>query len=86
MTRDLRQELAANATQRAELTAALTAAERQERDLIAAAWRERIGPGEIAKAAGRSGAHVRKFRPEDVPPARTGGNAAPKRRRKKVAG
>lgn len=82
MTRDLRQELAANAKERADLTASLAAAEQRERELIADAWRDHISPGEIAALAGRSGAHVRKLRPDDIPPARMGGGAAQKRRRK----
>lgn len=83
MTGDVREQLAANAKRRAELAAETTAVEQEERDLIAAAWREHVPPGEIATLAQRSGAHVRKLRPEDVPPAKLGGGAAPKRRRRK---
>lgn len=83
MTGDVREQLAANATLRAELAAQQAVADQEERDLIAVAWREHVPPGEIANLAQRSGAHVRKLRPEDVPPAKLGGNAAPKRRRRK---
>ena len=82
MTSDVREQLAANARRRAELAAAKTAVEQEEHDLIAQAWREHVPPGEIAALVGRSGAHVRKLRPDDVPPARIGGNAAKKRRRR----
>jgi hypothetical protein len=84
MTSDVREQLAANTKRRAELAAETAEAEQEERDLIAAAWREHIPPGEIAALAGRSGAHVRKLRPSDVPPAKLGGGAAPKRRRRKA--
>lgn len=83
MTGDVRRQLADNAERRAEIAAQGAAAEQEERDLIVAAWREHIPPGEIAALAQRSGAHVRKLRPEDVPPARLGGGAAPKRRRRR---
>ena len=83
MTGDVREQLAANAKRRAELAADTATAEQEERDLIAAAWREHIPPGEIAALVQRSGAHVRKLRPDDVPPARLGGGAATKRRRRK---
>lgn len=83
MTGDVRERLAANAKKRADLASETTAAEQEERDLIAEAWHEHVPPGEIATLAHRSGAHVRKLRPEDVPPAKLGGNAAPKRRRRK---
>ena len=79
MTRDLRRDLETNRETRTRLAADLAAAEQQERDLIAAAWRDHISPGEIADLTGRSAAHVRKIRPADVPPARTGGMASPKR-------
>lgn len=78
MTRDLRHELATNREDRTKLTTKLDGLEQQERDLIAAAWRDHVPPVEIAALTGRSPAHVRKLRPEDVPPLRTGGNAAPK--------
>jgi hypothetical protein len=84
MTGDVREHLAANAARRAELKAEMAANEQEERALIAQAWREHLPPGEIAALVGRTGAHVRKFRPEDVPPAKLGGNAAPKRRRRKT--
>ncbi|MGI5153483.1 hypothetical protein ACQEVC_45390 [Plantactinospora sp. CA-294935] len=76
MTRDLRQELAANREVRTKLTAELDGAEQEERALVADAWRAHIPPGEIIVLTGRSPAHVRKLRPTDVPPARTGGGAA----------
>ncbi|MFF0378686.1 hypothetical protein [Actinoplanes missouriensis] len=82
MTGDVREQLAANAARRAEIAAAASANEQEERDLIVRAWRENVPPGEIATLVGRSGAHVRKFRPDDVPPAKLGGNAATKKRRK----
>ncbi|MFC6017815.1 hypothetical protein ACFP2T_16560 [Plantactinospora solaniradicis] len=82
MTRDLRQELAANREDRTKLSAELAGAEQEERTLIADAWRDHIPPGEIVTLTGRSAAHIRKLRPADVPPARSGGGAAPKRRRK----
>jgi hypothetical protein len=84
MTGDVREQLVANANRRAELAAKMAETEQEERDLIAAAWRDHMPPGEIAKLADRSSAHVRKHRPEDVPPAKLGGNAAPKRRRRKT--
>lgn len=84
MTSDVREQLAANAKRRAEVEAERKKLEAEEHILIAQAWREHVPPGEIAASAQRSGAHVRKLRPEDVPPARLGGGAAtPKRRRKK---
>lgn len=54
-----------------------------ERAAIVDAWRAGIAPTRIAVLAERSGAHVRNLRPEDVPPARLGGGAAPKRRKRK---
>jgi hypothetical protein len=83
MTSDVREQLAALAKRRSEIEAEKTELEKQERALIAQAWRDHIPPGEIAALVQRSGAHVRKLRPGDVPPARLGGGAAPKRRRKR---
>ncbi len=83
MAKDLRQQLIDNATRRAAEEAGLKAAEQEERKLIAEAWRAHIPPAEIAKLTGRSPAHVRKLRPDDVPPLRLGGGAAPKRRTRK---
>ncbi len=68
-------KLKAIAARRRKLDKAIEALDTEEREAIAAAWRARMMPGEIAKHVDRSTAHVRKFRPEDVPPARTGGNA-----------
>lgn len=76
MTRDLRQELSDNRLVRDQLTTALHDAEQTERELITDAWRAGISPKEIVALTGRSPAHVRKLRPANVPPARTGGNAA----------
>lgn len=56
--------------------AEIALAREEEPAVIADAWRAGIPPGEIAEAAGRSGAHIRRFRPDDVPPAKLGGNAA----------
>ena len=83
MTRDLRQELADNAQRRSEVESEKAALEAAERNLIADAWHAGLQPGEIAALIQRSGAHVRKLRPGDVPPARLGGNAAPKKRTKR---
>lgn len=47
----------------------------REHAAIIAAWRAHLRPSEIAALVGRSPAHVRKLRPDDVPPARLGGNA-----------
>lgn len=82
MNRDVRQHLADITRARLKLVAEIEAVERQEAEAIAAAWRDRVPPTEIARLAERSTAHVRKLRPADVPPARMGGNAAPKRRRR----
>lgn len=48
----------------------------EEKALIAEAWRKGIGPTRIATVAERSDAHIRKLRPDDVPPLRLGGGAA----------
>lgn len=83
MAQDLRQQLTDNAKRRAAVDVESKAAEQEERELIAEAWRAHLPPAEIAQLAGRSAAHVRKFRPHDVPPLRLGGNAAPKKRRRR---
>ena len=83
MAQDLRQKLIDNAQRRAAVEIESKAAEQEERDLIGQAWRAHMPPAEISELAGRSPAHVRKFRPEDVPPLRKGGGAAPKKRRRK---
>ena len=75
MVPDIRKSLAANAEQRVKLAAELAKVEQTERELVAAAWRAQVPPGEIAALARRSGARVRKLRPADVPPAKLGGNA-----------
>lgn len=72
MPEDLRRRLANNRQQRDDLG-------QEERDLIAEAWRAKIHPAEIADLIGRSLAHVRKLRPDDVPPLRMGGGAATKK-------
>ncbi len=68
--------LTAAASERIEADAAAKAAEDNEKKLIGEAWRAGIQPGDIAAAVQRSLAHVRKFRPDDVPPRRTGGGYA----------
>lgn len=83
MAQDLRRQLTENTERRTQIAVEAKANEQEEHALIAQAWREHIPPAEIAELAGRSAAHVRKLRPEDVPPLRKGGGAAPKRRRRK---
>jgi hypothetical protein len=58
---------------------------RREREEIADAWRAAIPPGEIAALVGRSEAHIRGLRPDDVAPLRTGGGYATKHRNTKRA-
>lgn len=82
MTQDeVLSRLAAIVIRRKKVAVQAAAIEAEERDLIAEAWRAGIGPGQIATTADRSDAHVRKLRPTDVPPARTGGGAAKPRRK-----
>ncbi len=83
MAEDLRRKLTETAKLRASTEAEAEALNEQERELIRQAWREHIHPNEIVELTGRSLAHVRKLRPKDVPPLRMGGNAAPKKRRRK---
>lgn len=75
-------DLAAIADERDKAEATLNALKQREHDTIAAAWRAHIPPTKIADAIRRTDAHVRKLRPEDVPPARLGGGAAKPRRRR----
>lgn len=75
MTDDVRSELDAVAAARRRLDKQAALLDERERAAIQAAWREKVPPTEIAARVRRSTAHVRKFRPEDVPPARTGGMA-----------
>jgi hypothetical protein len=79
MAQDLRRRLADNAKQRDALALNVRTAEQEEHELIAEAWRTGIHPTEIVQLSGRSLAHIRKLRPKDVPPLRTGGGAAKKR-------
>ncbi len=78
MGEELREQLAEAARKRAEADAGQKAAHERENALIADAWRARIHPTEIASITGRSAAHIRNLRPDDVPPLRTGGGAAKK--------
>ncbi|MFI5895650.1 hypothetical protein ACIA5D_36700 [Actinoplanes sp. NPDC051513] len=82
MAQDLRQQLAEIAQRRVNAEAEAKALNDQEQELIAQAWREHVPPAEIAELVGRSAAHVRKLRPDDVPPLRLGGGAAPKKGRR----
>ncbi len=75
--------LHAASSERIRADAAAKAAEDREKELIADAWRAEAAPQAIADAARRSLAHVRKFRPADVPPRRTGGGYAAKNARKR---
>jgi hypothetical protein len=81
MAKDIRERLAATATRRAETAAELARIEHEEDTLIVEAWRAHVPPTEIARLVQRSTAHVRRLRPDDVPPARLGGMAAVGRRR-----
>ncbi len=65
---DARRDLTAVATDR-------QAIDGREHAAITAAWRAGLRPKEIAALVQRSPAHIRKLRPDDVPPARMGGNA-----------
>lgn len=76
--------LAEVANQRKQAEELLDELKRREHETIAAGWRAKIPPTKLAKAAQRTPAHVRNLRPEDVPPARLGGNAAPQKRRRKI--
>ncbi len=84
-TEQLLEALAKAASERDEIDAAAQAAEDREKELIADAWRQGVHPQRMVEATGRSLAYVRKLRPEDVPPLRTGGGYAlknpPKRTR-----
>lgn len=75
MTDALRKELHAIAAKRRRLHREIQQLDARERAALEAAWRERMPPTEIAALVERSSAHVRKFRPGDVPPARMGGAA-----------
>lgn len=77
---DPRAELDAIAKARRRLAREVEALDVREREAIEAAWRHGVTPTEIAIRVGRSTAHVRKLRPDDVPPARTGGFASEKLR------
>lgn len=68
---DARRELAATRRAREKMDG-------REQAAIAAGWRAGVRPSEIAALIGRSPAHIRKLRPDDVPPARMGGGAARK--------
>lgn len=57
----------------------------EERALIADALRAGLNPVNVAEVVDRSVAHVRKLRPDDVPPLRTGGMWAVKNAPKKRA-
>ncbi len=84
MTDDLRRQLTEAAKKRAQLDQAGKQAHLRENELIGEAWRAGIHPDEIRDITGRSPAHVRAMRPDDVPPLRRGGGAAsPKRRPKR---
>ncbi|MEV2239574.1 hypothetical protein [Micromonospora sp. NPDC049891] len=76
---EARRELNAIANERRRLDKRIQLLDQRERAAIEAAWRARVTPTEIAIRVGRSTAHVRKFRPDDVPPARSGGMAKVKR-------
>lgn len=80
---ELLADLAAIANERDTAEATINALKQRERDTIAAAWRAHIPPTKIADAIRRTDAHVRKLRPDDVPPARLGGGAAKPRGRKR---
>lgn len=71
------------ASERIKADAAAKAAEDREKELIAEAWRGNISVMVIATTAQRSVAHVRKLRPDDVPPRSTGGGYALKNARKR---
>jgi hypothetical protein len=77
-------ELDAVAAERRKLDKRLQLLDQREHAAIEAAWRARITPTEIAIRIGRSTAHVRKLRPDDVPPARMGGMAKVKRQREQI--
>ncbi|MFG1846829.1 hypothetical protein [Micromonospora carbonacea] len=76
---DARDELDAIATERRKLDRRIHLLDQRERAAIEAAWRAKVGPTEIAMRVGRSTAHVRNLRPDDVPPARMGGMAKVRR-------
>lgn len=82
---EIETQLAEVAAKRIDAEEAADALNDDERNLIVAAWRAGIAPTQIARIARRTDSHVRKLRPEDVPPARLGGGAARKRRRKPTA-
>ena len=75
---EARRELDAVAAARRELAEQAQQLDQREHAAIEAAWRAKVTPTEIAIRVGRSTAHVRKLRPDDVPPARLGGGAARK--------
>ncbi|QKW15435.1 hypothetical protein [Verrucosispora sp. NA02020] len=79
MTDDVRAELDAVAAARRRLDKQAALLDEREHAAIQAAWRDKVTPTEIAMRVGRSTAHVRKLRPDDVPPARMGGMAQVKR-------
>lgn len=72
-------ELDQVAVAREELDREIAQLNERERSVIQMAWRDKVPPTEIALLVDRSAAHVRKLRPADVPPARTGGTAKVKR-------
>ncbi|MFI7073518.1 hypothetical protein [Micromonospora sediminicola] len=78
MTDEIRAELDAVAAARRRLNKQAAHLDQRERAAIEAAWRGNVTPTEIAMRVGRSTAHVRNLRPDDVPPARKGGFASPK--------
>lgn len=79
MSDDIRKELDAVAAARRRLNKQTELLDERERAAIETAWRDKVPPTEIAMRVGRSTAHVRNHRPDDVPPARTGGMAKVKR-------
>lgn len=83
MGEELREQLAEAAQQRANADETQKATHDRENRLIRDAWRARIPPAEIAAITGRSPAHIRNLRPEDVPPLRRGGMAATKKTTRK---
>lgn len=80
---EIEKRLTEAAARRRKADAEQVEAATAERAEIVAAWRAGMAPSKIARAVDRTDAHVRKLRPDDVPPARLGGGAAPKRRRRK---
>lgn len=82
---EVAKRLAEAAEQRRAADAGAADAHAHERAAIVAAWRAGMPPSRIAREVDRTTTHVRNLRPDDVPPARLGGGAAPKRRRKPAA-